>query len=411
METIKRQKTAEDFRKRFNRSIKPLSRPNIETEERRSGSLLETIEETAPDEFKESEIVERLGYSKENLYKIIENYLGNDPKLKEVADKILAEAADPMRAVANNDNDFLERHSNSTNLLEVIVVTDGSRPSFMIKNGKVDFDSSPVGEWKDVIEAGGANLQRAIDCTGRINNGSTHVGTGFLVHRNLIVTNRHVLQAVARQKNDGSWELRPDSNIDFGHEFQGIASLNKRKLTNLIFTGTKTIDRFRLDHSKLDLALIELANVPDEQVPPHVLDWNKGTAWTWDGQDVFIVGYPGDPRALNVPDYTPALLEQLFMTTFGCKRLAPGRVMERSADDLDWTLKHDATTLGGNSGSVIVPKSLELRASALHYGGDLNKPRENWGHILALVMAEKDVQNKALEDYLQKNNVVIDSDD
>ena len=411
METSKPRKTAKQFRNKFSRSIKPLSRGNLETvEEVESMSPLESLAESVP-EFSESEIAERLGYSKETMYKFIEKYLGNDPKMKEVADKIIKDAPDHMRAVANDDEGHMERFPESTSVLEVIVETDGSRPSFMIRNGEVDLDSSPLGEWKDAIESGGTNLKRAIACTGRINTGDKHIGTGFLVHRNLIVTNRHVLQSIGRQKNDGSWELKSDANIDFGHEFKGVASRNRRKLTSLIYTSPKVIDRFSLDHSKLDLALIQLVDVPDENVPQHLLDWNKGTAWTWPGTDVFIIGYPGDPRALNVPDYTATLLDQLFQTTFGCKRLAPGKIMDRDNDDLEWTLKHDATTLGGNSGSVIVPLASELKASALHYGGDLSQPRENWGHILGLVMEVKDAKNKTLLEFLEKNQVVIDGDD
>ena len=146
-------------------------------------------------------------------------------------------------------------------------------------------------------------------------------------------------------------------------------------------------------------------------MPSHLLQWNKGTGWSWPRTDIFIVGYPGDPRASNIPDYTPTLLEQLFQTEFGYKRLAPGKIMERDEDDLDWTVKHDATTLGGNSGSVIVPRSREYTASALHYGGDLSKPRENWGHILGLVMSEKDLQNRTLIEFLEQNSIVIDTDD
>ncbi|HEX6180247.1 MAG TPA: serine protease [Chitinophagaceae bacterium] len=411
METSKPRDVAKKFRNKLSRSNKPLPNADLDTfEEEESVSPLEAATES-PSGFSESEIAERLGYSEETMYKFIEQYLGNDPKMKEIADKIIRDAPDHMRAVANDDEAHLERFPESTNVLEVIVETDGSRPSFMIRNGEVDLDSSPLGEWGDAIRSGGQNLKRAIECTGRINTGDKHIGTGFLIHRNLIVTNRHVLQSIGRQKNDGSWELRPNANIDFGYEFKGVTSRNRRKLTSLVYTGTKTIDRFSLDHSKLDLAVIQLIDAPDENVPQHLLNWNKGTAWTWPGSDIFIIGYPGDPRALNVPDYTATLLDQLFQTTFGCKRLAPGKIMERDNDDLEWTLKHDATTLGGNSGSVIVPLASELKASALHYGGDLSKPRENWGHILGLVLEVKDAQNKTLREFLESNNIGVGDDD
>src|SRR5688572_23897592 len=196
METIKPKNTAKQFRNKFSRAIKPLSPSNLETrEELETLSPLEGMVEPVSD-FAESEIAERLGYSKETLYKFIEKNLGNDPKMKELADKIFRDAPDHLRAVANEDEGHMERFPEATSVLEVIVKSDGSRPSFMIKNGEVDFDSSPIGDWRDAIEEGGQNLKRAIDCTGRINTGGTHVGTGFLIHRNLIITNRHVLQSI-----------------------------------------------------------------------------------------------------------------------------------------------------------------------------------------------------------------------
>jgi V8-like Glu-specific endopeptidase len=415
METSKPRSIAKKFRGKFSRPEKPLA--NLEAEADLQGDValesMPSADAEPPSEFSEADIAERIGYSKETLYKYIEQHLGNDPKMKELADKIFKDAPDHMRAVANDDDEHLEQFPEATDVLEVIVETDGSRPSFMIKNGEVDFTSSPVGDWGDVIVNAGDKLKQAIECTGRINNGESHIGTGFLIHRNFIITNRHVLQAIGMQKNDGSWELRSDANIDFGHEFNGVASRNRRKLKSLIYTGPQKVTGRPIDHSILDLALIQLVDAPDENVPQHLLSWNKSRGWTFPGMEVFIIGYPGDPRlSPGMPaDYTPPLLDQLFQTQFGCKRLAPGKIMERDNSDLDWTMKHDATTLGGNSGSVIVPLSGALKASALHYGGASKKPRENWGHILGLVLEAKDAQNKPLQEFLQKNNVVIATDE
>lgn len=412
METSKPRKAAKQFRNKFARAIKPLSKDNLEPPAPPQGrAALEATPEEPSSDFLESEIPDRLGYSKESLYKMIETYLDNDPNLKEIADKILRDAPDHMRAVANDDDDHLRNFPEAGAVLEVIVETDGSRPSFMIRDGVVDVDSSPIGDWQPAIDGGGASLKTAIECTGRINIGQKHVGTGFLIARNLIITNRHVLQSIGRQDANGAWTLHPNANIDFGHEFKARESVNRRKLKSLVYTGPSFIDRNALDHSKLDLAMIELADAADENVPKEFFSWNAGMGWTWPPSDIFIIGYPGDPGLMGVANYGETLLDQLFKSTYGCKRLAPGKVMERSMDDLEWTLSHDATTLGGNSGSVIVPRSAELRASALHYGGDLAEPRENWGHILGLVTTVRDAGNKTLQEFLESNNVVIGTDD
>ena len=82
-------------------------------------------------------------------------------------------------------------------------------------------------------------------------------GTGFLVHENLIITNRHVLQVTADWQSDGSWKLKSGAAIDFGHEFNARESLNRRLLRRVVFAGPDPIRNF-IDHKKLDLALFEL---------------------------------------------------------------------------------------------------------------------------------------------------------
>ena len=57
--------------------------------------------------------------------------------------------------------------------------------------------------------------------------------------------------------------------------------------------------------------------------------------------------------------------------------------MDISASREAWTLTHDATTLGGNSGSLMVVVNDEFAAAGLHYGGSLSAPRQNWGHNLS----------------------------
>ena len=63
----------------------------------------------------------------------------------------------------------------------------------------------------------------------------------------------------------------------------------------------------------------------------------------------YIIGYPGEPY---VGTYVPTLLEELFRSTFGFKRLAPGSVVGSNYQVADWTVTHDCTTLGGSSGSA-----------------------------------------------------------
>ena len=55
-----------------------------------------------------------------------------------------------------------------------------------------------------------------------------------------------------------------------------------------------------------------------------------------------------------------------------------------------WSVSHDATTLGGNSGSAILIIGRYGTTAGLHYGGRWSAPRENWCHILKPALTETD---------------------
>ena len=84
------------------------------------------------------------------------------------------------------------------------------------------------------------------------------------------------------------------------------------------------------------------------------------------------------------------VLEQLYQSTYGFKRLSPGQVLVDDDMAAHHSICHDASTLGGNSGSVIIGAGKETAAAALHYGGTLAPPKQNWGHLLAATLELKD---------------------
>jgi len=266
----------------------------------------------------------------------------------------------------------------------------------MIRNGAVDKTTSPLGTWEATLDVSAGMLRDAISCVGRIDipsAGPGFEGTGFLIQDNLIATNRHVLQAVARRGDDGSWTFKDDVTIDFGHEFRARESVNRRAPRRVVFAGSKPIlEVGPVDHTKLDLALIELEPAAPENLPRAPLALDVAADWADPDTTVYTLGYPANPR---VGTYTPTLLEQLFQTTFGYKRLAPGRIMRSQASVQGWTLAHDATTLGGNSGSVILVVGREHAAAGLHYGGRRTEPRENWGFVFGRVLEETDGRSES----------------
>lgn len=295
--------------------------------------------------------------------------------------------------------------------LETIVRTDGSRPSFIVQNGEVNRATSPLGTWRDTLDASNDLLLDAISCFGRINLPFLKfgfAGTGFLIHENLILTNRHVLQVIGRENNDGKWDISEEATIDFGHEFRARESVNRRKVKKLVYCGPDEIDLEapKVDHKKLDLALIELEPADNSNKPGTVLAVDVSPDWATDDTVIFTIGYPGKPP---LGSFTETLLEQLFQSTYGCKRLAPGLVAKSLESNGPWTISHDATTLGGNSGSGILVAGREHIAAGLHYGGRRASPSENWGHILGKTLkTERGHGSKeTLLDVFNKYGVVL----
>jgi hypothetical protein len=348
-------------------------------------------------------INERVDSTKAQLHSIVKEYLGDKPDLHEIVDRIAAEGRKSLEVLGNEAPEDMGDMEHMAGTLEVIVRTDGSRPSFMVRNGAVDLDSSPVGAWADQLDAsaGSGLLGMGLACVGRIDvPGSSQgfEGTGFLIHENLIMTNRHVLQAIARPDAQGVWIFEPGVGIDFGHEFRARESVSPRCLKQVVFCPARVINA-PIDHSKLDLVLIELEVVAEGAKPRSVLAVDLASDWASPGQFLYTVGYPGNPGLGE----SLSLLEQLFQSTFGCKRLAPGEIQTAHEQVFQWTLAHDASTLGGNSGSVVLVPGREGAAAGLHYGGTRIDPRENWGHLLGRVLAEPDkTTGKTLRECLDK---------
>ncbi|MBS0173814.1 MAG: trypsin-like peptidase domain-containing protein [Nitrospira sp.] len=347
-------------------------------------------------------IKDRVSKTAADLHEVVKKHLGDTAELHDLADQIVKQGKESLDILANENRVTAE--------LEVIVRVDGSRPSFMVRDGKVDRTTSPVGAWSDVLDTSEASqlLDTALACVGRIDVPELpqgFAGTGFLIHENLIITNRHVLQAIARPDEQGVFVFKPGVVIDFGHEFRARASISPRKLKQVVFCPPKFIDPNQIDHTKLDLVVIELEPVTSASDRPRsVLAFDTAPDWAQPSQFVYVVGYPGSPGFAE----SLTLQEQLFKSTYGYKRLAPGQIITPASTVSDWTLTHDATTLGGNSGSLVVVPGREGNAVGLHYGGTRGQPRENWGHILGRVLDGQDkTSSKTLREVLKAFGVNV----
>lgn len=332
--------------------------------------------------FPEHDPKERLSFAKKELHRLIKEYYGDKPYQYEMADLLLSRGTKALR-LASDQVDSPLANQTPRSAVEAIVHTDGSRPSFFIRNDTVDLNSSPAGEWKSDLVDRSEQLKSIFPRIGRIDDPRQpqgFCGTGFLIHKNLLLTNRHVLQLMASRDTTGKWGFTNEIFVDFKHEYKNDSTSQKRKLTKVVFAGPQAISSLgTIDHKKLDLAIIELEPATASNTPTGEIKVNISTTWANAGSQIYLIGYPGSPEP-GIDSLT--ILERLFQLQFGYKRLAPGRVVMSADGTPQWTFSHDASTLGGNSGSLVIQAGRENCCAGIHYGGRSSKNRVNWGHVL-----------------------------
>lgn len=279
---------------------------------------------------------------------------------------------------------------NESFALEAVIRTDGTRPSLLVQRGTVDPDHPLAGGWRDTLMAVRNDLRDRVAAIGRIEpangTGKNFFGTGWLVDagQGLVLTNLHVLEAMwsrlpnaMLRGNDGSYQLLPGAAfIDFAGE-SGSLVKNRFPIEKAIPSGIDGTGFARLDLAVLKIKTTDASGAPSAHLPtpiPVVADTDgpQGNLSSF-----CVVGFPGPPP------FTSGVHEgvdwiwvntTLFGGRFGVKRLAPGQA-HRALGSLDgdpkqWVFGHDATTLGGSSGSpVLAWLDSDKGGFGLHFAG------------------------------------------
>ncbi|HEX8514523.1 MAG TPA: trypsin-like peptidase domain-containing protein [Allosphingosinicella sp.] len=341
---------------------------------------LEGIEPAAPAPSAE----QRIEQAREEMRRIVMDRLGGDAALLAGVDSLRLTGEEAVQLLRDGEAEIDEDQAVA---LEVIVAFDGTRPSFLIRNGEIDLESSLTSpEWRTTLEPRLNGLADAAACVGRVEMDNRHIGTAFLISPTLALTNRHVVQAIADFGVDPP-DLLGQCFLDFGREHQGRDSHDRRRIRAILGAGTRQIVN-PIDHSKFDAALIEVtpSTLTGEAADRH-LTLSNGTGGLPTGGLAAAIGYPASWRT-----YVPAalrtryeeVLEQLLAGDGGTKRFAPGETGGMAPDPPGWTGRHDATTLNGNSGSpMLLLKGEAIETVGLHYGGQWAGDRVNWAHMLA----------------------------
>lgn len=280
----------------------------------------------------------------------------------------------------------------------IVRLTD--RPALQLENDAISVDDPMFsdGGWGALL-AGSPQISRVSKAVGRINLDGRHAGTGFAVADDLIMTNRHVLEVIAEEVKTSrgpSWVFPfGKAEIDFSFDGRDGASF---EIQEVAFAGpTPTFGKvnFRI----LDLVLLRV--VTGAGYPEHPLDVANKPFSMNEETKLYVVGYPAQPghNAFVDPDTGKFSLEiskrlnQIYDLQFGKKYLSPGQVMRPtgsfSDDPQQWVFSHDATTLGGNSGSLVIPLNDQGEVVGLHFAGSVLTG--NYAHEIAKTSVNTDI--------------------
>lgn len=212
------------------------------------------------------------------------------------------------------------------------------RPSLLVRDDSFELPASPV--WRDRLIEAEAVIRRAIPSVGRIDTKNhphpriaelAHIGNAWMISENVAVTNRHVAQAFG---------IRSGQDIQFWSDEMSVC------IDFMVDRGDRDTRGFRVarileiaEDNDADIAFLQFDAHP-ELPQPLVLDEH------YEDEFIVTVGYPAwDP---TIP---PEIVRHILNDVYDAKRLAPGRIVDAGTENF---LRHDASTLKGSSGSVVL---------------------------------------------------------
>ena len=243
--------------------------------------------------------------------------------------------------------------------LEAIVMKE-NRPVVFVRGNSYDDVGNP---WSSLNAAEvKTRLSDSFPLIGRIELPNStllpYAGTGFVVGKGLVATNRHVAQIFAQGLGLTIRYRGGDAAIDFKRQ---VDTPEDDRSDYLSVRGVEMI------HPYWDMALLQVDGLrTDKMLRLSVLSPDQLV-----NRNIVAVGYPAlDPRN------DAALQDKIFGGVYYVKRLQPGVVRARakvqSFENQVNAMTHDASTLGGNSGSAIIDVD-SGEVVALHFAGEYLK--------------------------------------
>ncbi len=243
--------------------------------------------------------------------------------------------------------------------LEAIVMKE-NRPVVFVRGNSYDDVGNP---WSSLNAADvKTRLSDLFPLIGRIELPNStllpYAGTGFVVGKGLVATNRHVAQIFAQGLGLTIRYRGGDAAIDFKRQ------VDTPEDDRSDYLGVRGVEMI---HPYWDMALLQVDGLrTDKMLRLSVLPPDQLV-----NRNIVAVGYPAlDPRN------DVALQDKIFGGVYYVKRLQPG-VVRASAKVQSFesevnAMTHDASTLGGNSGSAIIDVD-SGEVVALHFAGEYLK--------------------------------------
>lgn len=284
--------------------------------------------------------------------------------------KTLALVGDRDAAALLEDRVSREAIGNALDPITEAIILFAERPVLKVINNTYEAPSSE--EVAKNLNGNRAKVEKAIPAVGRIEvrNHSKYswIGTGWLVAEDVVVTNRHVAVEFAKKQANQHIEFLRNHHtrkeisayIDLREEFIDPRENDHREEIEFLVKEVLFIS----DDDAFDIAFLRVwkeafpsgTPLPD---PIKLAEYDPAI-----GSNVAVIGYPA--RDSRSP--TPQDMERIFGSIYNVKRLAPGEVIRSTRPEAPGILEHDCTTLGGNSGGLVLDITTG-EAVGLHYAG------------------------------------------
>lgn len=276
----------------------------------------------------------------------VQSYEGISDQHRDAA----VEGLQRLNAVESLQNDTIS--ADQQYALEAIILPK-ERPAILIIN---DTFSNPPSPWEHLgSEPIKSRINKVIPLVGRVevpkHPSVPYGGTGFVVGPNLLMTNRHVAEIFTSGLGTRTLLFR-SAAVDFKRE---ILPSPPQLLT---------VKKVVMIHPYWDMALMEVEGLANSRAALPISTKSPDQLLN---REVVVIGYPARDWRSNVD-----VQNEVFGGMFEVKRLQPGRIKEtRRIDSFGnnvAAVTHDASTLGGNSGSAVIDLD-SGEVVALHFAG------------------------------------------